>query len=39
MDARHAAMWQVAAQPEDVVPMLHAAEPWPADARAFAALR
>jgi hypothetical protein len=39
MDARHAAMWQVADRPEDVVPTLRAAPEWPADARTFAALR
>jgi uncharacterized protein (TIGR00730 family) len=39
MDARHAAMWQVARGPENVVSMLGSAPEWPADARSFAALR
>jgi uncharacterized protein (TIGR00730 family) len=36
MDERHAAMWVVANEPEDVLPMLRAAPPWDADARRFA---
>ena len=39
MDVRHAAMWHVAGNPEDVLPVLNSAPEWPADARSFAALR
>ncbi|HWC97802.1 MAG TPA: LOG family protein [Candidatus Sulfopaludibacter sp.] len=39
MDAKHSAMWQVAAGPETVVEILRGAPEWPADARSFAALR
>lgn len=39
MDPKHAAMWQVAACPEEVVTTLRAAPEWPTDARTFAALR
>ncbi|SPE40976.1 conserved hypothetical protein [Candidatus Sulfopaludibacter sp. SbA3] len=39
MDAKHAAMWQVAAGPSNVVETLRAAPEWPEDARTFAALR
>ena len=39
MDARHAAMWQVAEQPAEVIAALRSAPEWPADARSFAALR
>lgn len=36
MDARHLAMWQVVATPEEVLPAIEAAPPWSAAARAFA---
>lgn len=39
MDARHGAMWQVVAQPEDVVPALESATGWDADSINFAAVR
>jgi uncharacterized protein (TIGR00730 family) len=39
MDPRHAAMWQAAGGPEEVVPLLRSTPDWPEDARAFAALR
>ncbi len=39
MDPRHAAMWQVAEQPVEVIAALRSAPEWPADARSFAALR
>jgi len=39
MDGRHAAMWQVAGAPEEVVSILRSAPEWPVDARSFAALR
>jgi uncharacterized protein (TIGR00730 family) len=38
MDARHLEMWQVVAEPEEVVPALLAAPPWSAAARQFATL-
>ncbi|MBS0396065.1 MAG: TIGR00730 family Rossman fold protein [Proteobacteria bacterium] len=38
MDARHLGMWQVVAQPEDVVAALAAAPAWSAEARRFATL-
>jgi len=38
MDARHLAMWQVVAEPEEVVPALLAAPPWTAASRRFATL-
>jgi len=38
MDERHARMWEVVAQPEDVPETLSRAAAWSADARAFAAL-
>jgi hypothetical protein len=36
MDRRHAAMWQVVAEPEDVPHALEHAPEWSAAARAFA---
>jgi uncharacterized protein (TIGR00730 family) len=39
MDTRHGAMWQVVAQPEDVVPALESATGWDADSINFAAVR
>ena len=39
LDERHAAMWQVAAAAEQVLPVLYAAPKWTHDARQFAALR
>ncbi len=39
MDPKHAAMWQVAEQPGEVIAALRSAPEWPADARSFAALR
>ncbi|MDR3698728.1 MAG: TIGR00730 family Rossman fold protein [Candidatus Sulfopaludibacter sp.] len=39
MDPKHAAMWQVAEQPAEVIGALRSAPEWPADARSFAALR
>lgn len=38
MDERHARMWEVVAQPEDVPAALSRAASWGADARTFAAL-
>ncbi|MCU0612653.1 MAG: TIGR00730 family Rossman fold protein [Candidatus Eisenbacteria bacterium] len=38
MDQRHAAMWQVVSEPEEVPGALEAAPPWSRDARRFAAL-
>ena len=38
MDERHAQMWEVVAQPEEVPEALRRAPAWGADARAFAAL-
>ena len=38
MDERHAAMWEVVAEPEDVPAALSRAPAWNAEARAFAAL-
>jgi uncharacterized protein (TIGR00730 family) len=38
MDARHAAMWTLVQEPEDVVPAILAAPDWDKDARTFAAL-
>ncbi len=39
MDSRHAGMWTVVEEPEDVLPAIAAAEPWSEDCRKFAALR
>lgn len=39
MDARHAAMWQVAGGPEDVLPAIRRSPPWTQEARQFASLR
>jgi hypothetical protein len=39
MDERHAAMWSVAAEPEDVPEALRAAPPWSEEARGFAVPR
>jgi hypothetical protein len=38
MDERHAAMWQVVSEPEEVPGALEAAPPWSRDAQRFAAL-
>jgi len=38
MDERHAAMWEVVDQPEQVLEALNRARAWSADARSFAAL-
>ena len=38
MDERHARMWEVVAQPEEVPEALNRAAKWDADARSFAAL-
>ncbi|HEV2272488.1 MAG TPA: TIGR00730 family Rossman fold protein [Steroidobacteraceae bacterium] len=38
MDARHALMWQVVAQPEDVADALERAPDWSAEFRSFAAV-
>jgi uncharacterized protein (TIGR00730 family) len=38
MDERHARMWEVVAQPEEVPEALNRASRWDADARSFAAL-
>lgn len=38
MDERHLSMWQVVAEPEEVIPALAAAQPWSAEARRFATL-
>jgi len=39
MDARHAAMWSVVSQPEEVASALRSAPPWPGNARSFALSR
>jgi uncharacterized protein (TIGR00730 family) len=39
MDARHGAMWQVVAEPGEVVPALESAPGWDADSISFAAVR
>jgi uncharacterized protein (TIGR00730 family) len=39
MDARHAAMWQVAEDPEDVLMAIRRAPPWAHEARQFATMR
>jgi len=39
MDARHGAMWQVVAEPEEVVAALETAPGWDADSIEFAAMR
>jgi hypothetical protein len=38
MDERHARMWEVVSQPEEVPEALRRASVWGADARDFAAL-
>lgn len=38
MDQRHAAMWQVASGPEEVLDVIQSAPPWRHDARQFANL-
>src|SRR5262249_12534908 len=38
MDQRHARMWDVVAQPQQVPAALHGAAAWDAEARAFAAV-
>ena len=38
MDPRHAQMWQVVPEPEDVPNALRSATPWSEEARAFAAI-
>ncbi len=38
MDERHLAMWQVVGEPEEVPQALERAQPWSAEARAFAAV-
>jgi uncharacterized protein (TIGR00730 family) len=38
MDARHAGMWTVVEEPEEVVRAIETAPPWSADCRLFAAL-
>jgi uncharacterized protein (TIGR00730 family) len=38
MDARHAAMWTLVQEPEDIAPAILEAPDWDKDARAFAAL-
>jgi uncharacterized protein (TIGR00730 family) len=38
MDERHARMWEVVGQPEEVPEALNRASKWDADARSFAAL-
>jgi len=38
MDARHALMWQVVAEPEEVPDALERAPAWTADSRSFAAI-
>jgi hypothetical protein len=38
MDQRHAAMWQVAEGPEQVLSAIHSAPAWTHDARQFANL-
>jgi predicted Rossmann-fold nucleotide-binding protein len=39
MDARHGAMWQVVAEPEEVVRALETAPGWEAENISFAAVR
>ena len=39
MDERHAAMWQVAAGPDDILGAIHSAAPWTHDARRFATMK
>jgi len=39
MDQRHAAMWQVAAGPDDILGAIHSAAPWTHDARRFATMK
>jgi uncharacterized protein (TIGR00730 family) len=39
MDERHAAMWQVAAEPDDILGAIHSAAPWTHDARRFATMK
>lgn len=39
MDSRHAGMWSVVGEPEDVPPAISAAAPWSQDCRSFATLR
>jgi uncharacterized protein (TIGR00730 family) len=39
MDKRHAAMWQVAAGPEDILGAIQSAAPWSHDARRFATMK
>jgi uncharacterized protein (TIGR00730 family) len=39
MDARHARMWNVVGEPEEVPQAISAAAPWSKDCRSFAALR
>jgi len=39
MDERHAAMWQVAARPEDVLPAVRSSAPWTHEARRFATMK
>jgi hypothetical protein len=36
MDERHAAMWVVANEPEEILAALNAAPPWDPEARRFA---
>lgn len=38
MDSRHAAMWSIVDQPEQVLDAIRAAAPWSPDARRFAAI-
>ncbi len=38
MDSRHARMWTVVQEPEEVLEAIEAAEPWSEDCRKFAAL-
>jgi uncharacterized protein (TIGR00730 family) len=39
MDERHAAMWQVAAEPDDILGEIQSAAPWTHDARRFATMK
>jgi len=39
MDERHAAMWQVAGRPEDILGAIRSATPWTHDARRFATMK
>ena len=39
MDERHRRMWQVVAEPEEVLPAIESAEPWDGCARGFAVQR